>query len=111
MRPDPILPPVITPAAADVLFESGTLGPTGIFISEIGGGTAPGGAVVSASVFNGVRFEITQPAITTRIGGHFIAEPPLADSFFGAIVRLDDNLDFPNSNDLSTSDVLGEEKG
>jgi hypothetical protein len=94
-------------AHADILFESGTLGPTGIFIHEINGGTEPGGAVVSDFVFDGVRFELTQPAITLRIGGHFVADPRVDDSFFGAIVKLDDVMDFPDSGNLSTPDVLG----
>lgn len=94
-------------SSAATLFESGTLGPTGIFINDIGGGTEPGGAVVSNLVFNGVRFELTQPAVTSRVGGHFVADPPRGTSFFGAIVRLDNEMDFPNSDDLSTPDVLG----
>jgi hypothetical protein len=92
---------------ADVIFESGTRGPIGISIDEIGGGTTPGGAVVSGVAFDGVRFEMTQTVITTRVGGHFVADPPLGTSFFGAIVRLDDDMDFPNSGDLSTPDILG----
>lgn len=92
---------------ADTLFESGTLGPTGIYINEIGGGVEPGGAVVSPFVFNGVRFEITQPVITSRVGGHFVADPRFGSSFFGAIVRLDDATDFPDSGNLSTPDLLG----
>lgn len=105
------LAPLILTAAAsargDILFESGTLGPTGIYIDQIGGGTAPGGTVISDFVFNGVRFELTQPAVTTRVGGHFVTDPRFADSFFGAIVRLDDATDFPDSDNLSTPDVLG----
>jgi hypothetical protein len=100
-----LLFPVV--ATAEVLFESGTLGQTGISIDEIGGGPEPGGAVVSDFVFEGVRFEVNRPSITTQIGGHFVADPRFDDSFFGAIVRLDDATDYPNSSDLSTSDVLG----
>jgi hypothetical protein len=100
----PLLP---APAFAEILFESGTLGPTGIYINEIGGGVDPAGAVVSDFVFDGVRFEIMKAAITTRIGGHFVADPRHNDSFFGTIVRLDNAMDFPDSGDLSTPDVLG----
>jgi hypothetical protein len=93
---------------ADVLFESGTLGPTGIFIDQImGDGIHPGGAVVSPVVFDGVRFELTQGALTTSVGGHFVGYPSGDKSLFAAIVRLDNGTDFPNSGDLSTPDVLG----
>ena len=93
--------------AAATIFESGTLGPTGIFADDIGGGTSPGGAIISDFAFNGVRFEITQAVVTTRIGGHFVLDSSTSDSFFGAIVRLDDAADFPDSGDLSTPDILG----
>ena len=91
-------------AFADVLFESGTLGPTGIPYADLGG--AVPGTNVNPFVFPGVRFELTQPVVTSQIGGHFVVEGT-AGTFFGAIVRLDDENDFPNSTDLSTPDVLG----
>ncbi|MDZ4659158.1 MAG: hypothetical protein SH868_16425 [Bythopirellula sp.] len=90
-----------TSARADMLFESGTLGPTGI-----PRGVIPG-ANVSAAVFNGVRFQLTQPVITTQVGGHFVGSLGTTDTFFGAIVALIDENDFPDSGDLSTPDVLG----
>ncbi len=84
---------------AATIFESGTLGPTGI----------PQGSVaatnISPYVYTGVRFELTQPAITTQIGGHFV--DTAGGSFFGAIIKLDGSDDFPDSGDLSTADVLG----
>lgn len=93
---------------ADVLFESGTLGPTGIPYGGLGGGTAPGSSGVTPDVFSGVRFELSALAQTTRVGGHFVADPRIATtSFFGAIIRLDDGTDFPDSGDLSTADVVG----
>lgn len=92
---------------ADILFESGTLRPTEIYINEIGGGVDPGGAVVSDFIFDGVRFQLSEAAVISQIGGHFVANATSQDSFFGAIVRLDGAMDFPNSNDLSTPDVLG----
>jgi hypothetical protein len=88
-------------AAAEIIYESGSLGPTGIPI-----GVVPG-ANVSAAVFNGVRFELTVPVVTTHVGGHFVGSTDTTDTFFGAIVQLADENDFPNSGDLSTSDVLG----
>ncbi len=86
-------------AAAATIFESGTLGPTGL----------PQGSVASANVtlnvFVGVRFQLTQPAITTQVGGHFVDRSN--GTLFGAIIALDNAKDFPDSGDLSTKDVLG----
>lgn len=86
-------------ASAAILFESGTLGPTAV----------PQGSVAATNVnqfvFPGVRFQLTQPVITSQVGGHFVSSS--TGTFFGAIVKLDDESDFPNSSDLSTSDVLG----
>jgi hypothetical protein len=90
---------------ADVLFESGTLGPTGIAWSDLTSGVVPG-SHVSANVFTGVVFQLVQPARVTQIGGHFGA--PSVGSFFGAIVTLDGPNDFPNSENLSTPDVVAE---
>lgn len=92
---------------ADILFESGLLGPTGITFDDFGGGTAPSGSFVSDFAFSAVRFELSQAVVTTRIGGHFVREPGHDPSFFGAVVRLDGPMDFPNSGDLSTPDSLG----
>ncbi len=88
-----------SPATAAMIFESGTLGPTGL---EQGTVDATN---INGSVFTGVRFQLTQPAITTQIGGHFVDRNN--GTFFGAIVALDDESDFPDSGDLSTDDVLG----
>jgi hypothetical protein len=96
--------PLLSNAAAAILFESGTLGPTGIQLSDLLGGAVPG-TNVNSGVFPGVRFELTQPVSTSMVGGHFIARTP--GTFFGAIIALDDENDFPNSDDLSTPDVLG----
>ena len=90
--------------AETILFESGALGPTGVTWQEGLDGEVQGSSV-SDQVFSGVRFELTQPILTTEIGGHFFS--PNGGEFFGAIVALDDENDFPNSEDLSTSDVLG----
>lgn len=86
-------------ASAATIFESGTLGPTGL----------PQGSVIASNitpaVFAGVRFQLTETVNTTQIGGHFVDENN--DTFFGAIVQLDDENDFPDSADLSSTDVLG----
>jgi hypothetical protein len=89
---------------ADVVFESGTLGPTGISWQEALDGLVPGSSV-DANVFSGVRFELTQPVVTSAVGGHFFS--PAGGDFFGAIVALDGPADFPDSAAFSTPDVLG----
>jgi hypothetical protein len=91
-------------ANAATIFESGTLGQTGIAWSDLENQTVQGTNVNSA-VFIGVRFELSQPVVTTQVGGHFASGSPGA--FFGAIVKLDDANDFPDSTNLSTPDVLG----
>ena len=88
---------------AAILFGSGTLGPTGVSFDDLGG-VVPGTNIQNV-IFAGVRFELTQPVITTEIGGHFVA--PVVGTFFGAIIALNDANDFPDSEDLSSTDVLG----
>ncbi len=95
-----------TSALAATIFESGTLGPTGVTRSDIANETVAG-TNVSAAVFVGVRFLVDRPVITTDVGGHFVKNLGADESFFGAIVALDDANDFPNSGDLSTPDVVG----
>lgn len=92
-----------TTAVAEVLFESGTLGQTGVSWSDVFSQAVPG-TNINASVFTGVRFQLDHPVRVTKLGGHFVA--PNAGTFFGAIVKLDSNQDFPDSGDLSTPDVL-----
>jgi hypothetical protein len=93
------------PARAAVIFESGTLGTTGVTKSELLNQSVPG-TNVNSSVFVGARFLLTQQVMISRIGGHFISDND-ANTFFGAIIRLSDSEDFPDSGDLSTTDVLG----
>jgi hypothetical protein len=89
---------------AATIFESGTLGTTGITWQKVLE-DEPIGSNVNSDVFSGVRFQVMQPVVTTRIGGHVVA--PAESEFFGAIVRLTHQNDFPDSGDLSTPDVLG----
>jgi len=92
-------------ASAGVIYQSGTLGPTGITKNEVLS-QAVLAANVSSFNFVGARFFIEEEMLTTSLGGHFIGG--FNDtSFFGAIVRLTDSLDFPDSVDLSTPDVIG----
>lgn len=63
----------------------------------------PGGSSVFDRQFLGARFFVSEPTETTRIGGHFTNTLDI----FGAVVRLSSAADFPDSADLSTTDVLG----
>ncbi len=95
--------PYIT--SAEIIYESGSLGLTGITMAELSSQTI---SSINANnfVFAGARFQIDQATKTTRIGGHFVAEQGGA-TFFGAVVSLSDEADFPDTADLSSSDVLG----
>ena len=75
------------------VFESATLGSTGVF----------GGVIINEECFIGTRFEVNTTITTESIGGHFSG----FDFIFGSIVELDGFSDFPNSLDMSTPDVLG----
>lgn len=95
-----------TNVLAATIFESGTLGPTGVPWGDVANQTVLG-ASISSNIFNGVRFQLAQPAVATLIGGHFVGTPDGPNAFFGAVVALDNESDFPDSGDLSTPDVLG----
>ena len=73
------------PISAATIVESGTLGPTGVAWESLVNQTVPG-ANINTDVLTGVRFELTSPAETSGVGGHFVA--PLESNFFGAIVKL-----------------------
>jgi len=96
----PVLDAVILPVHAQAtpppsgatLFESATLGPTGQ-----GGGTS------ISDQFLAVRFTLASPATTSAIGLH----ATVSGTIFAAVVQLSSLSDFPDSLDLSTSDVLG----
>lgn len=89
---------------AAIIFESGTLGRTGLSRADVTNQSIPGTNIKDV-VFTGVRFFLDQPVITEEVGGHFVSS--VSGNFFGAIVKLDDEDDFPDSGDLSTPDVLG----
>jgi hypothetical protein len=88
------------------IFESGTLGLTGITKAQLLNGDVLG-TNVNPDVFVGVRFQITTPAVTSKIGGHFVGGFD-SEPFFGAIVSLTDGSDFPDSSDFSTPDRIGQ---
>lgn len=90
---------------AAVLYQSAELGETGIPREDVGYQVVPG-SNIDVSSFLGVRFELDKPAIVEQIGGHFVGPFSEADTIFGALVKLDGADDFPDSDDLSTPDVL-----
>jgi len=88
---------------AGIIYQSGSLGETGT--PWLGPYPATN---VNPDVIVGARFEIDQQVVTTRIGGHFVGHPlNPSDEFFGALIQLENDADFPDSNDLSSPDVLG----
>jgi hypothetical protein len=93
-------------ATAAVLYETGALGPTGITWDQMTSDPSLG-VNVSRAVFGGVRFRLTTPVALSHVGGHFVARAGADRSFFGAIVRLEGETDYPDSIDLSTPDVRG----
>lgn len=85
-------------ASAVPIFESASLGSP----STINQGD------VSGSQSFGVRFELGSTMTTTEIGGHFKRVSTTGNqSIYGAVVALTSSTDFPNSTNMSTSDVLG----
>jgi len=92
---------------AAIIFESASLTQTGISAQDLFNGVPAVG--VSPQVFTGVKFQLLVQTRISRIGGHFVANTIDGGegSVFGAIVTLDDEIDFPDSSDLSSPDVLG----
>ncbi len=93
------------PTRGATIFESASLGETGLTFNDLVADSIPTTGV-SETVFSGVRFHLGQPAVTSQIGGHFVARDN-GSSIFGAVVRLTDENDFPNSFDLTTPDLIG----
>lgn len=87
------------------LFESASIGPTGIVIENLYNQTIKG-LNIGHRLFSGVRFRLNSPVEVENVGGHFIAFEP-SNSLFAAIVSLDEETDFPNSFELVSNDVLG----
>jgi hypothetical protein len=85
------------PAAADPfqIFATGQPGPTG----------QTRGYVTGAMGFTGVRIFVPSTVVTQSIGGHFASLQ--GSDLFGAIVALTDPFDLPDSEELTTPDVLG----
>jgi hypothetical protein len=83
-------------AGADIIYETATLGPTGITGNGFG---------IYTNQFLGTRFFVSTTFTTSRIGGHLYSGSN--NHIFGALVSLGYSTDFPNSMNLSTPDVLG----
>lgn len=63
-----------------------------------------GGLVIDDAYFVMHRFYLDNTYSLESIGGYFWAD--IGRTIFGAVVELSDENDFPNSFDLTTSDVL-----
>lgn len=83
---------------AEIIFECAASGPTGQ--------SAGSGTTVSAQAYTAVNFQITSTVTTGSIGCHLIDFDD-ARAVFGAIVKLTGPNDFPNTPNLTSSDVLG----
>ena len=89
-----------------ILFESATIGETYVPYSEFFEQNVPG-VNLSENHAVGVRFKLHALSHINRVSGHFVADPQSTGDIYGAIISLDDENDFPDSFDLSASDVLG----
>lgn len=82
-----------TPARADILLQTATLGPTNTI----------GGLVVSAPQYPAARFQIAQQYTLTSVQVHAVMSPPSGGNglVFAAIVPLLNMSDFPDGGDLA----------
>lgn len=78
-----------------------------LYASATMGGRSNTGQAAYQYSFTGVRFTFPQPAVIDGIGGNMYGLDHGNRLIFGAIVRLSNIDDLPDSNDLSTPDVLG----
>lgn len=73
------------------------------------------GSCIAPNQFLGFRFQVASPVTMTSVGGEFLAANSSftgcfgnqPGSIFAALVMLSGPTDFPDSIDLSTSDVIG----
>jgi hypothetical protein len=91
-----ILAAAVSPAKAQLLYESAELGPIG----------QASGALVGDNSYIGVRFEVFGDTTADRMGGHLGTATLPSATLFGALVQLSGPGDFPNTHDLSSVDVL-----
>lgn len=84
-----------TTLQAAILYESaapGTVGAGGPYAS------------VRYDQWFGIRFQLTQAATATKIGGHFVGGLPGGAAFFGALVKLTSPDDHPDTEPFVTFD-------
>ncbi len=89
-----------------ILYESSSLGTTQVPRIDVGTQTVLG-LSIRDGVYNGARFQLNHSVVTTSVGGHFVGPFGNEDTFFGAVIQLTHEEDFPDSSNLSTPDVLG----
>jgi hypothetical protein len=84
-------------AGSSLLYETTQMGPP----------DAGAGFAISQNQFLGARFQLTQPSIVDGVGGHIGGLSSTGNGkMFAALVVLDSLTDIPNSNNLSSPDVL-----
>jgi hypothetical protein len=85
------------PAIGDLIYQSGTLGSPG----------QSSGVTVNANTYQGVRFQVTDPATADRMGAHLGTPFPPSNILRGSLIQLSGPTDFPDSFDLINGpDVL-----
>jgi hypothetical protein len=90
-----LLSPRISLADPIRIFESGTPGADG----------QTSGYLIDESGFTGLRFFVPSAVMTETLGGHFGGLGGM--DIFGALVALSGPSDLPDSQDLSTADLVG----
>ncbi|MDH4230568.1 MAG: hypothetical protein OEW04_00890 [Nitrospirota bacterium] len=85
---------------AAIIYESAPLGAKGV--------TGPFATIMYDQWF-GVRFQVAEPMVVKKIGGHFVAGIPgsavPARTFFGAVVQLTGLTDFPDTKPVFVIDI------
>jgi hypothetical protein len=84
-------------AEASYIYESATLGTSNIH----------GNHEVVDFEFHGAKFQVTSTVTSGAIGGHFVTDGNSHGPIFAAVVALTGPSDFPDTANLSSSDVLG----
>lgn len=102
-----VLGPAVPPACAGYLYQSATLGPTGVTTQELLNQDVPG-LNIFRDLVSGARFFLDRPSHITGVGGHFVTrgEDTPNPYLYAAVVSLDGQDDFPDSPQLDTDDVL-----
>jgi len=71
--------------------------------TDMGAPNQSAGVLVGSEQFIGARFNVTDTISITAAGGHMFG---IVGNVFGAIVKFTGDLDYPDSANLSTADVL-----